>query len=160
MKVGFVFTNYNNANYTKDAIESINKINNNDSKVVIVDNKSIEKDILLLKEIERNCSNVEVIYNNKNIGYFSGLNMGVKYIRDNYNEYNYLVIGNNDVLFPLDFISSINNKIELFDRYPVVSPSIVTLDGFHQNPHVISNISKIRFFISKLYYLFSILVNF
>lgn len=152
MNIGFVFTNFNNAKYTKDAVESIQKFNKSDIKIVIVDNNSKEEDIRKLKELNIKCSNIEIIYSNENVGYFSGLNIGIKFLRDTYPEYNYLVIGNNDVLFPINFIEQIENKLNLFEKYPVVSPNIVTLDGFHQNPHVINRISKIREFIYDVYH--------
>ena len=161
MNIGFVFTNFNNAKYTKDAVESIQKFNKSDVKIVIVDNNSKEEDIRKLKELNIKYSNIEIIYSNENVGYFSGLNIGIKFLRDTYPEYNYLVIGNNDVLFPINFIEQIENKLNLFEKYPVVSPNIVTLDGFHQNPHVISGISKKREFIYDLYhsnFLLSILI--
>lgn len=54
MKIGFVFTNYNNADFTRGAVHSIslNKKWRNCS-VVVVDNNSDEKDIRLLKEIKK-----------------------------------------------------------------------------------------------------------
>jgi GT2 family glycosyltransferase len=152
MNIGFVFTNFNNAKYTKDAVESIQKFNKSDVKIVIVDNNSKEEDIAKLKELNIKYLNIEIIYSNENVGYFSGLNIGIKFLRETYPEYNYLVIGNNDVLFPMNFIEQIENKLNLFEKYPVVSPNIVTLDGFHQNPHVISGISKKREFIYDLYH--------
>jgi hypothetical protein len=42
--------------------------------------------------------------------------------------------------------------LSLFAKYPVISPDIITLDGVHQNPHVISKIGKFREFIYNLYY--------
>lgn len=158
-KVGFVFTNFNNAGYTKDAINSINKISSNETKIIIVDNKSKNEDVKRLEKIENQNSNVKVIYNSENVGYFSGLNIGIKYIRDKFPEYKYLVVGNNDVLFPENFLTAIESKKDLFEKYPVVSPSIVTIDGFHQNPHVIKGISKKREFIYDIYHMNYFLSN-
>lgn len=152
MNIGFVFTNYNNAKYTKNAVESIHKFEYNNIKVIIVDNKSKEDDIIILKELESQFPNINIIYNDENVGYFSGLNIGIKFIRENNPSYDYLVIGNNDVLFPKNFVEQLKNKISLFEKYPVVSPNIITLDGFNQNPHVISGISKKREFIYDLYH--------
>ena len=54
MKLGFVFTNFNNSSFTREAIHSIALNGNwNDCCVVVVDNNSDEKDIKLLKEIKR-----------------------------------------------------------------------------------------------------------
>src|ERR1700676_135036 len=36
--------------------------------------------------------------------------------------------------------------------HPVICPDIVTLDGIHQNPHVIERISRIRELVYDIYY--------
>jgi GT2 family glycosyltransferase len=61
-------------------------------------------------------------------------------------------VGNNDVLFPNDFYQRLIQNKNLFFKYPVISPDIITTDGFHQNPHVIKKISKFREIIYDLYH--------
>lgn len=153
MKVGFVFTNYNNSQYTRDVIHSISlNANFNDSYIVIIDNKSELGDIEQLKNIEQDYPSVKIIYNNENSGYFKGLNIGIKYLREQYHEIQHIIIGNNDLFFPKDFKDMLYSKTSLFEQYPVVSPDLITLDGVHQNPHVIEKISKIREVIYDMYY--------
>ena len=153
MKIGFVFTNYNNSHYTREVIYSIS-INENfkDSYIVVVDNNSDAIDVSLLKKIEHDYPSVKIIFNNENSGYFKGLNIGIKYLRDQIPDLKHIVIGNNDLFFPLDFIDIIHSKVSLFEEYAVVSPDLITLDGVHQNPHVIKKISKIREIIYDIYY--------
>lgn len=153
MKIGFVFTNFNNSQVTREAIHSIS-LNDywDDSFIVIVDNKSDENDIELLKGIQLDFPNIRLILNNENSGYFRGLNFGIKYLRDNHKNINYIIIGNNDLVFPPDFIKSIYANRAIFEIYPVVSPDLVTLDGIHQNPHAIKKISKLRKLIYDLYF--------
>ena len=152
-KLNFVITNYNNSKFTEDAIKSTKDFDNGLVKIVVVDNDSDKEDVEALIKIEQNYKNVKVIYSKENVGYFRGLNIGINYLRDQYpNEEAYWVIGNNDVIFPKDFYDSILKKEELFEKYPVVSPNIVTADGFHQNPHVINEISKVREFIYDIYH--------
>lgn len=151
--VGFVFTNYNNSEYTKNCIKSIMECSDNHRCIItIVDNNSEEDDIKLLKELEIKYPNVEFIYNNKNIGYFKGLNVGIEYLRSKYNDLNLLIIGNNDLVFPNNFLDLLDNNLELLETYPVLSPDLLTLDGVHQNPHVIDSISPLREFIWDVYY--------
>lgn len=153
MKVGFVFTNYNNSHYTRDVIYSISLNKNfSDSFIVIVDNKSEAEDVESLKMIEQDYPSVKIIYNNENSGYFKGLNIGIKYLRDKYSDMDYIIIGNNDLFFPADFIDILNSQSSLFEKYPVVSPDLITLDGVHQNPHVIEKISNVREMIYDIYY--------
>tara|TARA_R110000868_G_scaffold8205_3_gene42622 strand:- start:210423 stop:211259 length:837 start_codon:yes stop_codon:yes gene_type:complete len=153
MKIAFVVTNYNNTQFTEDAVDSIHRFDKAKNKIIIVDNKSTTNEVDLLKSVDAKHPNVDVIYNETNVGYFGGLNLGIKYLRQHYPECEYVVIGNNDVLFPVDFPNMIEKKLDLFTKYPIVSPDIVTSDGFHQNPHVINKISKKREFIYDLYHL-------
>ena len=95
-----------------------------------------------LKKTEIEFNNLTVIYSSENVGYFKGLNIGIKYLRANYSNIDWMVIGNNDVLFPELFYMSILDKKLLLKKYPVISPNIITADGFHQNPHVIKKTSK------------------
>jgi len=81
------------------------------------------------------------------------LNIGIRYISQNKLIFDALIIGNNDLFFPKDFKSMIYKKSDLFLNYPVISPNIITLDGEHQNPHVISNISKFREVIYDIIYM-------
>ena len=163
MKVGFVFTNYNNSIYTRNAVNSIySSSKSTDSLVVIVDNRSDESDLESLKSIKSDYPEINIIYNKENVGYFSGLNVGIRYIRDSQPDIKHIVIGNNDLVFPDDFIESIQTRGESFYSHAVISPDLITLDGVHQNPHVISDISKIREFIWDVYYTnyyFTILIN-
>lgn len=153
MKIGFVFTNYNNSHYTRQVINSISLNPNwNDSYIVIVDNKSEPSDIELLKVIKEDYPSIELILNEENSGYFRGLNIGIKFLRDKYENLNHIVIGNNDLVFPPDFIKKISNKKTIFDEYAVISPDLLTLDGVHQNPHVIEKISKVRELVYDVYY--------
>ena len=96
--------------------------------------------------------NVKVIFNSQNSGYFSGLNIGILWLKENFNQFKHVVIGNNDVLFSSNFIKSIENSADLFKKYPVISPDIKTVDGFHQNPHVIKSISRVREVVYDIYH--------
>lgn len=153
MKFGFVFTNYNNSLLTENAIKSVKNNCENEVKFVIVDNASDQKNREILQQIVSKHDNVHIIYNDQNVGYFPGLNLGIDYLRNHYSDYQFLVIGNNDLVFPPNFLFTISQKKSLFLKYPVVSPNIINLDGFHQNPHVIKEISKFRELLYDLYHL-------
>ena len=153
MKIGFVLVNFNNVAYTKNAILSILDNKFTDTKIIIVDNSSQESDQKELSKLQSAYENVHIVFSGDNLGYFKGLNLGIKYMQDTHTDYQYMVIGNNDVLFPSNFIESIIRCEDRFKKYPVISPDIITIDGFHQNPHVIEKISKKREFIYDLYHL-------
>lgn len=153
MNVGFVFTNFNNSNYTRDVVVSICKsFSGANVRIVIVDNASCHAEVCRLQNIAQEFPCVKMIYNDKNVGYFRGLNLGIAYLRMDSVPLNYIVIGNNDLLFPNNFVDQLDKHKSLFEVYPVVSPNIVTLEGVHQNPHVISRISTFREIIYDFYY--------
>jgi len=153
MKIGFVFTNYNSTSFTKDLIKSLNLINSDiKGPIIVVDNNSDEENVKELKLLKEENTNLHLILSTINLGYFRGLNAGIKYIKDNFKEINFIVIGNNDLIFAADFIDTIKKRSEIFNRYPVISPNIITDTGIHQNPHVIKELSFSREFIYDIYF--------
>ncbi|HAS6158945.1 TPA: glycosyltransferase [Vibrio vulnificus] len=152
LKIGFVFTNYNNTKYTELALESISKSDSSEAPVVIVDNSSESNCITELTKVCERFENAYLILNDENIGYFKGLNTGIAQGRKQFPEVDYWIIGNNDLSFPSNFKQQIEKCIDTLCDYPVIAPNIRTLDGVPQNPHVISRISKIREFVYDLYY--------
>ena len=154
MKIGFILINYNNSFFTREAIHSISlNCEWNHCFVVVVDNHSAEADVELLKEIKRDYPSIQLIFNLENAGYFKGLNIGLKYLRNSEPDVNYVVVGNNDLHFPDNFVSSVYGNLNKFDHHAVLSPNIITLDGVHQNPHVVKRISKFREMIYDLYFM-------
>ncbi|MBN2612409.1 MAG: glycosyltransferase family 2 protein [Bacteroidales bacterium] len=157
----FVFINYNNYRTTINCVKSIQQIDHHGvaSHIIVIDNASQAADFTALSESISEFSNVRIIRSEKNLGYFGGLNLGISEI--NNPEKHFVVIGNNDLLYHQEFIQSALNKKEIFESYPVISPNIITLDGTHQNPHVINKISRFRQMIYDLYfsnYLFANLI--
>lgn len=152
MRISYVCTNYNNSSYTREAVCSLSKNDGHRFRVVVVDNNSDEENVEALKELARDFQEVELILNRENVGYFRGLNLGIKYLRSSHPDINLIVVGNNDLVFPADFADSIRENLSTFEKYAVVSPDIETLDGVHQNPHVIRKIGKLREFVYDLYY--------
>ncbi|EIJ0981514.1 TPA: glycosyltransferase family 2 protein [Vibrio vulnificus] len=150
----FIFTNFNNSDFTEKALRSIQDSDAIDEPVIVVDNGSKEIEVNKLKELEKQFSNLTVIYNRENLGYFAGLNAGIKEARElpSYTPKTVLVVGNNDLLFDRAFKKQIFADETLIERYPVISPNIRMLDGTQQNPHVIEEISKVREFIYDIYH--------
>jgi len=152
MKLGYVCTNYNNSSYTREAVRSLLKNDGYQFRVVVVDNNSDDGNVEALKTLAKELPEVELILSKENVGYFRGLNLGIRHLRSSQPDINIMVVGNNDLVFPADFVDSIRRNLSIFEKYAVVSPDIVTLDGVHQNPHVISKISKFREFVYDLHY--------
>ncbi len=152
MKITYVCTNYNNSHFTVAAVASLMMNADHDLRIYVVDNASRPAELALLKELERSNKSVRIIANKANVGYFAGLNLGIEAARMDDRRSNWMVVGNNDLEFPADFCDRVERQQEEYSQHSVVSPDIVTLDGEHQNPHVISNISTIREIFYDLYF--------
>jgi len=163
MKFGFIFVNYNNSEYTEEVTASLHRIGHNaDFRIVVVDNQSDSKNREDLKRIASKYTNVDLILNDANVGYFRGLNIGIRHLRFHYKDIEIIVIGNNDLIFPSGFFDALYNALPMLQTHAVISPDVITLDGVHQNPHVIKKISKFREVIYDLYYLnyyFALIIN-
>jgi GT2 family glycosyltransferase len=150
-----VMTNYNNTSDTVAAVASLeSQIGGYKVLAIVIDNASAEADREELKELEASHAlGIKVIYNEKNIGYFSGLNLGLQFLHEIgiLDQLRFVVVGNNDLMFPENFVDAVLRSDSL-SKYPVVSPDILTLTGDHQNPHVVSRISKLREMIYTVYY--------
>jgi GT2 family glycosyltransferase len=155
MKLVFVMTNYNNSLITKESVKSIWKISGlNDPYILVVDNSSISEETNILKkfQVSNKDKNLLVFFEKTNHGYFPGLNIGIDHILKTRIEFDAMIIGNNDLFFPEDFLTNYIKYSFRFEQYSVVSPNLITLDGIHQNPHVLKKISNIRKFIYNIYF--------
>lgn len=152
MKLAYVCTNYNNSSYTLAAVDSLMHNLNHDIEVVVVDNASTEDEVSKLRPLARKYPSVQIIESRENTGYFRGLNLGLNAVRERRPDIDWVVVGNNDLEFPADFCDRVERIAPALSAYSVVSPDILTLDGDHQNPHVISRISTIREIVYDLYY--------
>jgi GT2 family glycosyltransferase len=137
LKIGFVFTNYNNSQLSLNAIKSIidnSKQFNTEVQIAIVDNNSTPQEIAILKDgVEKiGLTNVKALFEQTNLGYFKGLNAGVKYLKDTFGSFDYLIIGNNDLIFPKAFFDKLISNHDRLKELHVVSPDLITLDGVHQ----------------------------
>jgi len=155
MNFGYICTNFNNSHFTVDAVRSLvaSAGTAHELHVVVADNQSAPEHVETLRGLAAEFPNiVDLVLNKRNVGYFPGLNCGIHHMREHHPKVQHLAIGNNDLLFPADVFSAVERNISLLDQHAVVSPDIVTLDGEHQNPHVIHTISKTRELIYDLYY--------
>lgn len=145
----FLAVNFNNANVTFDYIKNCSRFG---AAIVIIDNGSFEEDYLKLLNYSKDYPDVFLVKSKTNIGYFKGLNLGLEYIQNNNLISDFVIIGNNDLEFEEDFIQKLSEKSIKNDVLAIV-PDVCTIDGIHQNPHVINRISKLRKLFFDVYYL-------
>ena len=152
MKIAFVAVNYNNCWITTNYVSNIKAIHGyekHDVEIVIVDNASQENDYKSLnKQIEKE-QDVRLVHSDKNLGYFGGLNFGIKIL--NYKDYDYIIAGNNDLFFSRDFFEILEKK-KYGNKQTVIVPDLETISGVHQNPQFIDVPSAKRQLGYKVYY--------
>jgi len=73
-------TNYNNSEHTVKALNSIYASDIGNCLVVIVDNASEKREQEKLEAVRSKYPATKIIYNDINLGYFPGLNVGLNYI--------------------------------------------------------------------------------
>lgn len=153
MEIAYVCTNFNNSKLTVTAVASLLKNQGSHTiRAIVVDNASRPEELTILRELSADHPLVHVIANPENVGYFAGLNIGLQAARQLHPDIGWIVAGNNDLEFPEDFCNRLEQAQHRFHAYSVISPDVVTLDGEHQNPHVISSISTARNIVYELYY--------
>lgn len=153
MRTGYVCTSFNNARLTLDAVGSLHAGGaGSEVRVVLVDNASAPKHTAVLHQAARDFPGVEVIVLPVNVGYFKGLNAGIRRMREAHPDVEHIIVGNDDVVFAPDFVQSLECHRALFDDWAVISPDLIGVDGMHQNPHVFHPIGRLRRVVWDIYF--------
>lgn len=150
LKVAFISVNYNNYLISLNNISNILSLKGDIEKdIVIVDNGSENRDYLSLKEGWPDVSNAKLIRSEKNLGYFGGLNIGLKSLT--LSDYDYVIIANNDLIYKYDFLEVLCNS-SYDNNCLVIAPELITIDGRYQNPQRVNKPSSKRQFAYSIYY--------
>ncbi|WP_165775481.1 glycosyltransferase family 2 protein [Chryseomicrobium excrementi] len=151
MRFIFIAVNYNGSTFTQEYINSINELSKDVSdqiEIIIVDNDSKKEDKDRLIEIAERNENTKVLWLEKNVGYFKGLNEGIISCTKDSNTF--LIIGNNDLTFEKEFILNLK-LIDIESDTLVIAPNIITKDGRQQNPHVIHRVTRTEKLKAQIY---------
>jgi GT2 family glycosyltransferase len=149
--IAFVCVNFNNSSFTNKYILNLLEFNDVLIKVIVVDNASNDEDYLSLFKFinDLNSECITLIRSSVNVGYFKGLNLGLDSL--NKYEFDYIIVGNNDLTFADDFLLKLRLKF-FDDNVLVLAPNIIRLDGVHQNPHITSKFSYFQNLYRKWYF--------
>lgn len=154
MKTGIIIVNYNDFTSTEKLIHNIKNYRVID-KIVVVDNHSSDDSARKLKQLK--LPKLKVIINEENKGYSYAINIGAKYLIEEYKECN-IIISNADVI--IDKEEDIEILIKLLHRKNVgiVAPTILerkTKNRGWKNPtpeqEIILNLAYIHRFFRKKY---------
>lgn len=153
MLIGYVCTNFNSSEHTVVAVESLRMQAGLSAHIVIVDNASAEADRDHLRDRLAGTANLDIVWNERNCGYFEGLNAGIHWIRERRPDILWIIVGNNDLEFPAEFGAQFSEMAQtVSQKYAVISPNILTQDGVRQNPHVIIGVGRVRELLYSIYY--------
>ena len=153
MKIGYVCTNYDNSAFTRAAVASLLASDRSDDiRIAVVDNRSSAGDVAALLELKADYPEIELVLSDENVGYFRGLNLGIDRLRGRDPELDHVVVGNNDLVFPPDFVQRVERRSDIFSKWAVIAPDLLCSDGQHQNPHVLHPITRVRRLVWDLYY--------
>lgn len=136
IKFSFVIVHYQNLEDTCNCIDSIMKQKNNTAvsiSIIVVDNASPNNTGKKLKEVYKTANNIRFILLENNVGFSKANNIAYKYAKKE--QADLILMLNNDIV-----IEDNNFVDELYDFYSqnkefyIISPDIINLNGFHQNP--------------------------
>ncbi len=106
-KVSIVVLNWNNFEDTKDCSESLGKITYPNYEVIIVDNGSIDGSTY---RIQKEFPQYNYIYNDDNLGFAGGTNIGMKYALERGADYIFFI--NNDMIVDKGFLEPLVKAME------------------------------------------------
>lgn len=142
MKIAFVILHYQNIDVTIDCVEHLKKLQEIEKhNIIIVDNASPNESGNVLSDMYKNDINIICLQSDKNGGFAYGNNMGYEYARNNIHA-DIIIAMNSDVNIEDNvFIINLLNYAKTHSEICIVSPDIVTKNGFHQNPYLQKAIS-------------------
>ena len=111
---------YNRLPLTQRMLESFLKTTTSLYRLIIVDNNSTDGTVEWLKELKidgPNCQGLDLYYNDKNKGFASGLNRGMK-IADKYKD-PYLCTMDNDIELPTDWLKKCTDVMDANPNYVI-----------------------------------------
>jgi GT2 family glycosyltransferase len=151
VRIAFVCVNYDGFDYTKKMVISLLQQSGIeeyfDINIVVVDNSpQIDTNLITYCKSQ---SKVNYIRCEKNEGYFSGLNMGIRSIATE--TFDFVIACNNDLEFDSSFCLNLQNTI-VAEHTQIICPDVITLDGVHQNPHHLHALSQKEILAFDLYF--------
>jgi GT2 family glycosyltransferase len=142
-QIEFIVVNFNNSAYTQRLLASLSRQQSPGYSIRcnVVDNSTSTKEASDCEKIAGQYRWATYLRPSKNLGYFGGLNYGLG--RTDRAATSFLVICNNDLEFDEQFCANLA-EAEYDQSVFAVCPDVVTAEGFHQNPHIRTRISRFR----------------
>lgn len=151
--IAVVCVDYNGWEHTQKLCASLEKQDGRGSDFmltcVVVDNSTCEESSHKLRATFAERDWIRYRRADRNVGYFGGLNVGLGEL--NFDEWDFVVICNNDLEFREDFCKRLLSGSYSPNVYSIC-PDVTTVDGLKQNPHVMRPIGWLRRLQFDLYF--------
>ena len=149
----FICVNFDGADHTERLLASVAGQDGVSGEFsidcIIVDNSTIAARARECERVVACYPFAKYIKAEANLGYFNGLNCGLATTMPG--TPSFVVICNNDLRFDAEFCQMLLRK-----SYPqnalAICPDVVTMSGFHQNPHILTRINWLRRLQFDLYF--------
>lgn len=152
-KISIICVDYNGVDFTRKFCESLSSQDGLGVEFllecIVVDNSGNDSSFHRMKDVLNAFDFVRVVTSGSNLGYFGGINFGLDAF--DVSECNFVVICNNDLEFKADFFSILLRSSYSKSVF-AICPSVVTLDGYEQNPHVLKPMGFVRKLKYDLYF--------
>jgi len=132
MKIATIVLNYNTSSDCQKCVGFLQKQEDIEQEIIIVDNCSCDKERLAVEQLcsDKGCI---LIFNKENQGYNAGNNIGLRYAASM--EYRYAMVTNPDMEFPQqDYIIQLIAQLENDNSIVICSSDIISAEGEHINP--------------------------
>jgi GT2 family glycosyltransferase len=122
-KVSIIILNWNSYDVTKECLSSIYRMSYRNYQIVLVDNGSADGSADRLAE---EFPSILAIYNERNLGFTGGNNIGIK--RAFQNQPDYILLLNNDTIVEPEFLSKLIAVAESDEQIGILNPKIYYFD--------------------------------
>ena len=119
MKVTIILVNYNGGRVTRECVDSLKRMRNQDYSVIIVDNGSTDASFDELKQVYAEDPQICVIATGENRGFAGGNNFGIRTAIEQGTEW--ILLLNNDTEAEEDFLDRMTENV---DRETIYAPRI------------------------------------
>lgn len=141
-KIAIIVLNWKQPKLTLETITSLLKINHNsfEHQIILIDNGSPDDSLKIFNQEYKNNKLVKIINTKGNYGYAGGNNFGIDYALKN--NFDFIILLNNDVLVNPDFIEELLKET---DNYDIVGPKIYFAPGFeyHKDRYQKKDLGKV-----------------
>jgi GT2 family glycosyltransferase/glycosyltransferase involved in cell wall biosynthesis/predicted SAM-dependent methyltransferase/Tfp pilus assembly protein PilF len=125
IKYSIVIPTFNNLNYTKACIASVqSNTRKGDYEIIIVDNASDDGTKEYIKELNYNNTDIEIIINEENLGFAKACNQGIEKAKGRY-----LILLNNDTLPQNSWADKLAAEFEKDDKVGIAGGCLLYPDN-------------------------------